>query len=68
VIATATATCRRQDLHTPGQPGGYLQWHRWATEMSATHFQRRCPGCGLFEIWEPKRRTGARPTGTGWPG
>lgn len=41
------------DAHTP-QPEGYIQWHAWAKEMSKTHKQRRCVGCGLYQIWEPK--------------
>jgi hypothetical protein len=40
--------------HTPS-PEGYLNWHAWAAKMSKTHKQRKCPDCGRFEIWEPKR-------------
>lgn len=39
--------------HTPAPPG-YLAWHEWAERMSATHEQRRCPGCGLFAVWVAK--------------
>lgn len=43
--------CPRKELHTPC-PEGYLQWHAWADKMSKTHKQVRCPGCGLWAIWE----------------
>lgn len=39
--------------HTPC-PEGYIQWHAWAEEMGKTHKQRKCQGCGLYAIWEPK--------------
>ncbi|MBZ4106130.1 hypothetical protein JYG43_23760, partial [Escherichia fergusonii] len=39
--------------HTPS-PDGYIEWHAWARKMGKTHQQRRCSGCGLFAIWEPK--------------
>lgn len=35
-------------------PEGYIQWHDWAEKMSKTHRQRRCAGCGLYAIWEPR--------------
>lgn len=48
-------------------PSGYNDWHNWARRMGKTHVQRKCKGCGLFEIWEPKpvavperRRKGGR--------
>lgn len=41
------------DNHT-FQPEGYIEWHGWAEEMSKTHVQRQCHGCGLYMIWEPK--------------
>lgn len=34
------------------QPEGYIAWHLWAAEMSKTHKQRKCAGCGTFAIWE----------------
>lgn len=43
------------DRHTPC-PEGYLTWHEWAEKKSKTHEQERCPGCGLFAIWKPKRK------------
>jgi hypothetical protein len=41
--------------HTPGQPEGYREWHAWAAEMSKTHWQVRCPACGLYAVWVPKK-------------
>ncbi len=38
--------------HTPS-PDGYLQYDAWCEEMSRTHVQRQCKGCGLWAIWEP---------------
>jgi hypothetical protein len=49
------ALCPRGDDHTPA-PEGYIQWHHWAEAMSKTHRQRKCPGCGLYAIWTPKRK------------
>ena len=45
-----TADC---EPHTPA-PKGYLARAEWFEEMSATHVQRQCKGCGLWAIWEPK--------------
>lgn len=45
--------CPHVEDHT-AQPEGYLPWHAWAEEMSKTHRQRKCAGCGLYKIWEPK--------------
>lgn len=45
--------CPHIEDHTP-QPEGYIQWHAWAEMMNKTHKQRRCAGCGLYAIWEPK--------------
>lgn len=44
--------CSHSEDHMP-QPEGYIEWHAWAEEMSKTHKQRRCTGCGLYTIWEP---------------
>lgn len=38
-------------------PAGFLEWGRWAKEMERTHVHRQCPGCGLWEVWEPKEET-----------
>lgn len=35
-------------------PDGYLQWLSWVERMAKTHRQRKCAGCGRYEIWEPK--------------
>ena len=44
------------------QPTAYLAWHQWAQKMRRTHRQTRCPGCGLFYLWKPKRkRAGVTP-------
>jgi len=48
------AICPRNDLHA-ACPQGYIAWHEWASKMCKTHVQTRCPGCGKFEIWVPKR-------------
>ncbi len=46
--------CPQIEDHT-WAPEGYIQWHAWAKEMSKTHKQRKCSGCGLYKIWEPKK-------------
>lgn len=43
--------CPNAEEHTKGQPNGYLAWHDWAADMSRTHHQIRCNGCGRYEIW-----------------
>lgn len=49
-----TTPCPNAAEHTANQPSGYLQWHYWAARMYRTgHRQRKCPGCGLYEIWMP---------------
>ncbi len=35
-------------------PTGYMEWHLWAEKKGETHYQVRCPGCGLFAIWKKK--------------
>jgi hypothetical protein len=52
----AIKTCPNLSNHTkePMAPHDYLGWHRWAEEMSKTHKQIRCEGCGLWAIWIPK--------------
>ena len=49
-----TSDCPNSDLHTPS-PDGYDGWHEWANEMTKTHKQKKCPGCGLLAIWEKKK-------------
>lgn len=52
--------CPNRANHTP-MPGGYGSWHDRATELARTHVQRRCAGCGLWAIWEPKAPPTTRP-------
>lgn len=40
--------------HTP-QPEQYATWHEWARKASKTHAQVRCPGCGKWTVWLPKK-------------
>ena len=49
----AQVPCPHIEDHTPA-PEGYFQWHAWAKDMAKTHRSRRCPGCNLYNIWEPK--------------
>jgi hypothetical protein len=46
--------CPNYLAHTRG-PDGYIGWHEWAECMQKTHRQHRCPDCGLFAIWTPRR-------------
>lgn len=48
--------CTNAAKHTDG-PDGYAAWHEWAERMGKSHVQSRCPGCGYWKIWTPKRRT-----------
>lgn len=41
-------------LHAPAPPG-YVAWHEWVERKARTHEQHRCPGCGLWKIWRPKK-------------
>lgn len=36
-------------------PRGYVGWHEWAETKQRTHHQIRCPTCGLFVIWVPRK-------------
>jgi rRNA maturation protein Nop10 len=47
-------TVSDQCKHTP-HPDGYLQHAAWAEEKLKTHRQERCPVCGLWAIWVPKK-------------
>lgn len=43
--------CPQHELHTP-QPPGYVEWFEWAAHMNYKGSrQRKCPGCGLYNIW-----------------
>lgn len=55
--AQREAACPNGDEHTPS-PRGYLQWHAWAERIAKTHEQVRCPDCGLYAIWRPKKPRG----------
>ena len=33
----------------------YLAWHEWAAEKAKTHKQIKCPHCGLYRVWIPKK-------------
>ena len=46
--------CPNEDKHTV-LPKGYVQRHRWARSMQSTHKQTKCPACGLWAIWVPKK-------------
>jgi len=49
------AECDRAYLHTSPGPDGYVARSEWAESRLRTHTQRRCPRCGLYVIWVPKR-------------
>lgn len=48
-------TCPNRAAHVTGEPRGYVEWFEWARQMARTHRQARCPGCGLYVIWDAKR-------------
>ncbi len=52
-MSAQAVLCPHIEDHT-SQPECYLQWHAWAETMSKTHKQRKCAGCDLYAIWEPK--------------
>lgn len=49
--------CLDVEQHTKA-PKGYLAWHEWARAKSKTHRQVRCPTCGFFSIWKPRKKRG----------
>lgn len=49
-------------LHTPC-PSGYFEWHEWAREKAKTHKSERCPTCGYYSVWKPKRKRAAAVSG-----
>lgn len=51
--------CPKASQHTPN-PSGYIDWCNWADEMSKTHKQIRCDGCGLWSIWVKRTKRGKR--------
>lgn len=46
--------CKRP--REPDEPTDYLSWHAWAERKSKTHWQVRCPACGMLHVWRPRRR------------
>ena len=52
-------TCPDRIRHTVC-PEGYIQWHPWAEQKSRTHRTVKCPTCGLYAIWVPKKRRKAK--------
>lgn len=56
MAGTKRPDCRTPERHRPDEPGGFVAWTEWAEQMDKTHTQRRCPGCGLFAVWVPRKR------------
>jgi hypothetical protein len=54
-VAVPNPDCPKALEHTPC-PTGYVGWHEWAAEKAKTHRQRRCEGCGLYNVWEPREQ------------
>jgi hypothetical protein len=53
--------CPNEAAHTDSPYGSYASTYDWAQMMLKTHVQKRCPGCGLWAIWEPKKTAGIAP-------
>lgn len=49
--------CAVAPTHSDKGAFGYLNWHDWAKKKSKTHTQHRCPTCGFWVIWKPKKRS-----------
>lgn len=49
------SNCPNNANHEPS-PSGYVDCIDWAKHMGKTHRQTRCEGCGLYAIWEPKKK------------
>lgn len=41
-------------LHTKSPDGG-LSYAEWTDKKSKTHVQERCPTCGYWSVWVPKK-------------
>lgn len=54
VYPDTTSDCPERERHTP-KPASDLEWEPWASRMTNSHNPRRCPGCGLWKVWEPKK-------------
>lgn len=50
--------CPDAASHTP-HPIDYGAHADWAERKLKTHTQHRCPTCGFWAIWKPKRKAGA---------
>lgn len=48
--------CLQIKKHVTGEPTSYSEWFDWAEKKAKTHRQERCPTCGFYSIWEPKRK------------
>lgn len=48
---SAESVCPKRHLHAPA-PDGYIARQEWFSKMALTHRQLRCPGCGLWKVWE----------------
>lgn len=44
--------CGRTGRFYRDEPSGYVSWHEWAEQMSKTHHQKPCPGCGRLSVWK----------------
>lgn len=51
---TTDSDCPNKDEHTPC-PDGYVERSEWFAKMGKTHKQTKCPDCGRFAIWIPKK-------------
>lgn len=49
--------CRDESKHTR-TPLGYTERALWAEKKLKTHTQSRCPTCGFWAIWKPKKAGG----------
>ena len=58
-LADACPNVRR---HTP-RPEGYGDFMDWAEKKAKTHVQTRCPDCGLWTIWKPKKKAAPKQDG-----
>lgn len=47
--------CPDAKKHT-SHPVGYVAHEEWADKKMKTHKQERCPTCGFWVIWKPKKK------------
>jgi hypothetical protein len=50
----------RKSRHAPA-PQGYIERYDWMKEMMKTHDQKRCPTCGFYAVWVPKKAVAEEP-------